>query len=69
MVKRRYKILAIGSCLLFATLMTSAFTAAALQLGKYTQVDIYVGVAWFFVISLIISSPLLLPRIRKRFSQ
>jgi hypothetical protein len=55
-----------GSCLLLAGLVTTLFVLAALQLGKYSQIDIYIGAAWVFTLSLIISSPILVPLIRKK---
>ncbi len=67
-MKLKHKLLVAGFCLLFAALLTTAFTVAAARLGRYTTVDIYIGALWFFTISLILSSPLLLPRVRKRFN-
>ena len=63
------KLATAGSCLLLATLIAIIFAIIALQTGKYPQTDIYIGIAWTFSLSLIISSPLLIPRIKKRFSE
>jgi len=63
------KLVTAGLCLLLATLIAVIFTVIALQTGKYSQMDIYIGVVWTFTLSLIISSPLLIPRIRRRFNQ
>ena len=37
------RLLAAGSCLLFASIITTLFIVAALQIGKYTTLDIYHG--------------------------
>ncbi|MGQ9469748.1 MAG: hypothetical protein ACUVTD_08035 [Nitrososphaerales archaeon] len=63
------KLVMIGSCLLLAILITVTFMVIALQTGKHSQMDIYLGAAWTFTLSLIVSSSLLIPRIRKKFGQ
>lgn len=55
-----------GSCLFFAILVTAIFIVSASLTSKYPNEDIYVGAAWVFTLSLIISSPVLVPLIRKK---
>ncbi|MEM2237813.1 MAG: hypothetical protein QXR26_07115 [Candidatus Caldarchaeum sp.] len=59
------KIATVGSCLLLAGFIATLFAVGALRTGKYSQTDIYLGTVWVFVLSLIISSPLLIPMLRK----
>lgn len=55
-----------GSCFILATLVAAGFTLAALQTGTHSQVDLVLGAAWTFTLSLIVSSPVLIPRIKRR---
>ncbi len=59
------KLIIAGSCLFLAGLMATSFALAAIQTGRYSQIDIYVGAAWVFTLSLIISSPILVPRLKR----
>ncbi|MFQ5762070.1 MAG: hypothetical protein ACE5PO_03455 [Candidatus Bathyarchaeia archaeon] len=60
------KLVTAGSILLIASAATIAFFVGAALMERYTQIDLYVGSVWVFVISLIIAAPLIIPLLRKR---
>lgn len=66
MAKPYRSLLMLSICLSFATAITALFIAAATLIGRYTSLDITIGSVWFFTISIIVSLPLLLPRLRPR---
>ena len=43
-----------------------AFFAGASAAGKYTTVAIYGGTAWVFLLSMIVTMPLVIPWMKKR---
>ncbi len=53
-----------GSCLLVSTAVTLFFYLLALEKG-YSKADIMIGSIWTFVLATIISSPVIIPIIRK----
>ncbi len=55
----------IGSCLGVAVIVTLLFYFLALERG-YSQTDIIIGSIWTFVLAMIISSPVIIPVIRKK---
>ena len=61
----RVAVLSIGLCLVIASAITLGFLAVALSMRVYSFVDLAIGSVWFFTVSLLISMPLLIPRMRK----
>ncbi|MBI2184033.1 MAG: hypothetical protein HYU39_03635 [Thaumarchaeota archaeon] len=59
----------LGSCLLASSAATLIFYLATSANPQYSPTDIYLGSVWTFVLSTIISSPLLIPRIRRKIGQ
>jgi hypothetical protein len=66
--KMKNRLIQFGSCITASMIITVAFYLGALELGNYTVADIYLGAIWTFVLSMIISSPIIIPLIRKRIS-
>ncbi len=55
----------VGSCLAASIIVTLFFYFLALERG-YSQMDIIIGSIWTFVLATIISSPIIIPIIRKK---
>lgn len=55
----------VGSCLAVSSVVTLSFYLLALDRG-YSQTDIIIGSIWTFVLAMIISSPVIIPVIRKK---
>ena len=62
----RIRVALMGSCLLASSIVTLLFYVAASASEQYTPTDLYLGSIWTFVLATIISSPLLIPVVRKR---
>ncbi len=57
-----------GSCLAVSAIVTLFFYFLALE-GGYSQMDIMIGSIWTFVLATIISSPVIIPIVRKKLKQ
>lgn len=69
MGKIKTRIAMAGACLLTSISVALLFYSVSLRSGSYSSADIYLGSIWVFVLSLIISSPVLIPIIRKRLRE
>jgi hypothetical protein len=58
----------VGSCLAVSVIVTLFFYFLALGQG-YSRMDIIIGSIWTFVLATIISSPVIIPVIRKRLKR
>lgn len=65
MGKLKVRIVLAGSCLLASSVIALLFYAIASTATYYSATDLYLGLIWTFVLSMIISSPVLIPRLRK----
>ncbi len=61
----RERIAYAGSCFAVSCAVTLVFYLLALEKGS-SRMDIIIGSIWTFVLALIISSPLIIPVIRKK---
>lgn len=66
MGKLKVRIALAGTCLLAASGITLLFYMAASTRTQYSATDLYLGSIWTFVLSMIISSPVLIPLVRKQ---
>ncbi len=57
-----------GSCFAVSAIVTLFFYFLALE-GGYSQTDIIIGSIWTFVLAMIISSPVIIPVIRKKLKR
>lgn len=69
MGKMKIRIALAGTCLLASSVVTFLFYTVASTRTQYSATDIYLGSVWTFVLSMIISSPVLIPVVRKRMVQ
>ncbi len=58
----------VGSCLAVSIIVTLFFYLLALESG-YNQTDIIIGSIWTFVLAMIISSPIIIPFVRKKLNK
>ncbi len=58
----------IGSCFAVSIIVTLFFYILALE-GDYSRMDIIIGSIWTFVLATIISSPVIIPIVRKKLRQ
>ena len=65
-MKTASTILILALCLAVALGIAGIFTLISISLGSFKPLDITIGAIWFFMISFIVSMPLLIPRLRKR---
>lgn len=65
----RSTLTAIGIGVATALAVTFVFLAAAMIRGAYTPVDLLIGSVWFFSISLIVSMPLFIPRLKRKLNK
>ena len=65
-MEARYRVIMLGSILAVALAISGTFAAATSAMGIYTSTDIAIGFVWFFTISFLVSTPLLIPRLRRR---
>ncbi len=55
----------VGSCLAASAIVTLFFYFLALE-GGYSRMDMIIGSIWTFVLATIISSPVIIPIVRKK---
>lgn len=61
---------AAAACLLLAALLSATFAAGAITAGKTSPpASIAIGSGWVFTLALIVSAPLLVPRLRREATE
>lgn len=67
-IKRKVSVVSMFIYTVISLLATAAFLIAAKMIGGYPQVHVYAGAGWVFLLSMIVTMPLVTSRIKRRMA-